>query len=151
MIPGRTTQQRIVLDRAGVFRGACAEYCGGPHALMALQVVAMPAADFTAWLASQAAPAASHTGRGSELFLAAGCGGCHAIRGTAAAGSIGPDLTHIGSRRSVGLDTLPLTSGNLARFIVDGQHLKPGNLMPPFRILAEAELQAIAVYLAGLR
>ena len=151
MIPGRTTHLRVVPERAGVFRGACAEYCGGPHALMAFEVVAMPPADFETWLASQAAPATDAAGRGHELFVAAGCGGCHAIRGTLAAGTIGPDLTHIGSRRSVGLDTLPLTKANLARFIADGQHIKPGNLMPPFRIFTENELDAIAVYLAGLR
>jgi cytochrome c oxidase subunit 2 len=151
MIPGRTTHLRVVPDRPGVFRGACAEYCGGPHALMALEVVAMPAADFEVWLASQSAPATSVAARGNKLFLDAGCGGCHAIRGSEAVGTIGPDLTHIGSRRSVGLDTLPLTSANLARFIADGQHIKPGNLMPPFRIFTEDELNAIAAYLAGLR
>jgi cytochrome c oxidase subunit 2 len=151
MIPGRTTHLRVVPEREGVFRGACAEYCGGPHALMAIEAVAMSPADFEAWLASQAAPAPDVAGRGRELFLAAGCGGCHAIRGTLAGGTIGPDLTHIGSRRSVGLDTLPLTNANLARFIADGQHVKPGNLMPPFRIFSEDELDAIAAYLAGLR
>jgi cytochrome c oxidase subunit II len=155
MIPGRTTHLRLRADHAGVFRGQCAEYCGGPHALMALEVVAMPSAEFDTWLHGQAQsaaePASQVTMRGRELFLAAGCGACHAVRGTAAAGKVGPDLTHLGSRRSVGLDTAAMTQANIARFIRDGQHIKPGNLMPPFRIFAPEELDAIARYLAGLR
>ena len=155
MIPGRTTQLRVQADSPGVFRGQCAEYCGGPHALMALEVVAMRADEFDAWLASQSGPAAAAQSaageRGKALFLAAGCGGCHAVRGTDAAGAVGPDLTHIGSRRSIGVDTLPMTQANLARFIVNGQHVKPGNRMPPFRIFAEAELDALTTYLAELR
>ena len=155
MIPGRTTQLRVQADGPGVFRGQCAEYCGGPHALMALEVVAMRGDEFQAWLASQSRPAeaaqSAAAERGRALFLAAGCGGCHTVRGTEAAGVVGPDLTHIGSRRSIGVDTLPLTQANLARFIVNGQHVKPGNRMPPFRIFAEAELDALTTYLAGLR
>jgi cytochrome c oxidase subunit 2 len=85
------------------------------------------------------------------VFLAAGCGACHAVRGTAAAGTLGPDLTHIGARRSVGIDTLPLTRENLLRFIVDGQHVKPGNPMPEFRFLQPQERDALAAYLLGLK
>jgi cytochrome c oxidase subunit II len=155
MIPGRTTHLRLRADQPGVFRGQCAEYCGGPHALMAFEVVALSAPDFEAWLAGQAKPAAepvsAQARRGRDLFLSAGCGGCHAVRGTQASGKVGPDLTHLASRRSVGLDTLPMTEANIQRFIHDGQHLKPGNLMPPFRIFPPADLDAIAVYLAGLR
>ena len=73
------------------------------------------------------------------------------MRGTAAAGTIGPDLTHLGSRRSVGADTLPLTQRNLVRFIADGQHVKPGNRMPPFRIFTADEQEALSAYLLSLR
>jgi cytochrome c oxidase subunit 2 len=155
MIPGRTTHLRLRADQPGVFRGQCAEFCGGPHALMAFEVVVLSEPDFAAWLQGQAAPGeeptSSQARRGRDLFLAAGCGACHTIRGTAAGGTIGPDLTHLGSRRSVGLDTLTMSEANIRRFIRDGQHLKPGNLMPPFRILADPDLDAIAAYLAGLR
>jgi cytochrome c oxidase subunit 2 len=155
MIPGRTTELRLTADEPGVYRGQCAEYCGGPHALMAIEVVALPAAEFEVWLESQGRPGAEPSTdlarRGRELFLQAGCGGCHTVRGTPAAGTIGPDLTHLASRRSVGLDTLPLTAANIALFIRDGQHIKPGNAMPPFRIFAPADLDAVAAYLADLR
>jgi len=155
MVPGRTTHLRLLAFQPGVYRGQCAEYCGGPHALMALDVVAMPAATFDAWLAAQAASAAEPQGeiarQGRELFLAAGCGSCHSVRGTQATGRIGPDLTRIGERRMIGAGTLSLSKANLQRFIVSGQHVKPGNLMPPFRIFSDQEAEAIATYLAGLR
>jgi cytochrome c oxidase subunit II len=154
MIPGRTTHLHLRADHPGVLRGQCAEFCGGPHALMAFEVVVLSEPDFEQWLKGQAAPGAEPTSsearNGRDLFLAAGCGGCHTVRGTAAAGTIGPDLTHLGSRRSVGLDTLPLNEANIRQFIRDGQHIKPGNLMPPFRIFPDPDLDAIAVYLAGL-
>lgn len=155
MIPGRTTHLQLEPSTPGNFRGQCAEYCGGPHALMALEVVAMPADAFDAWRARQTEPAAEpatpDAQRGRDLFLASGCGGCHAIRGTEATGAIGPDLTHLASRRSVGLDTTPLTPAAIAAFIRDGQHIKPGNLMPPFRIFTPDELAALSSYLAELK
>lgn len=155
MIPGRTTHLHLLAERAGTYRGQCAEYCGGAHALMALAVIAMPPADYDAWLAREAAPAPSPTSaqeqRGHDLILAAGCGACHTVRGTPAAGMVGPDLTHLGSRRSVGIDTLPLDAANLVAFITDGQHIKPGNTMPPFRNLAADDASAIAAYLLSLK
>jgi cytochrome c oxidase subunit II len=154
MIPGRTTQLRLTAERPGIYRGQCAEYCGGPHALMAFEVLAMPASDYAAWLKRAAAPAIIPTSevnlRGQSLFLATGCGACHTVRGTSAAGTLGPDLTHIGARRSVGIDTLPLTRENLVRFITDGQHVKSGNLMPEFRVLQPPELDALTTYLLSL-
>lgn len=155
MIPGRTTRLRLTAERPGIYRGQCAEYCGGPHALMAFHVVAMPASEYAAWLQREATPAATPATdverRGQSLLVAAGCGACHTVRGTAAKGTLGPDLTHIGARRSVGIDTLPLTQENLVRFIVDGQHVKPGNLMPEFRIFQHEEREALAAYLLSLK
>jgi cytochrome c oxidase subunit 2 len=155
MIPGRANRLRLKADRPGVYRGQCAEYCGGPHALMALEIIAAPQAEFDAWLAAgqRAAPIATGEAErhGSELFLAAGCGGCHTVRGTAAEGTIGPDLSRVGERRFLAAATIPAGRENLARFIADGQSLKPGNLMPPFRIFTPAELDALAAYLASLK
>jgi cytochrome c oxidase subunit 2 len=155
MIPGRTTGLRLAAARPGVYRGQCAEYCGGPHALMALPIVAMPAAEHAIWLTREAGPArepASETERrGKSIFLAAGCGGCHAIRGTEAQATIGPDLTWIGARRSVALDTMPLTAANLERFLIHGQSIKPGNSMPEFRVLSPADREALVTYLLSLR
>ena len=155
MIPGRRHRLKLAAAKPGIYRGQCAEYCGGAHALMSLEVVALPEADFASWLASARDRAAEPSGeierRGRDLFLSAGCGSCHAVRGTSAKGEIGPDLTRVGERRYIAAATLPTSRENLARFIVDGQHLKPGNGMPPFRVFSAAELDAVAAYLASLR
>ncbi len=153
MIPGRSNRLRLTATRVGTYRGQCAEYCGGPHALMAKDVVVMEPQDFDAWLAAPTAsqPAGEVEARGSALFIAAGCGGCHAVRGTMAAGVIGPDLSRVGGRLSIAAATLPNTPANLARFIGNGQHIKPGNHMPPFSVLSPTDRDAIAAYLAGLK
>jgi cytochrome c oxidase subunit II len=155
MIPGRRNVLRLAADVPGVSRGQCAEYCGGAHALMSFHVVAMPEPEFQAWLARETAPAEAPSGtleqQGLMLFLSHGCGACHAIRGTEAAGTIGPDLTHVGGRMSLAAATLPNDEATLARWITDNQHIKPENLMPPFRIFSESELAAVARYLASLK
>ena len=155
MIPGRINRLRLKAQRAGVYRGQCAEFCGGPHALMALEIVALPKAEFEAWLAKGRHPArtpASEAGRrGAELFLQAGCGSCHTVRGIAAEGTIGPDLSRVGERRHLAAATIPGGRESLAKFIADGQKLKPGNLMPPFRLFTPPELDALAGYLESLK
>ena len=154
MIPGRTNVLRMRAIRAGLFRGQCAEFCGAQHTLMAFHVVALDKADFDAWWASavqparQPAPGLRETGQ--RLFVSAGCGACHAIRGTPAAGDLGPDLTLVGARPSLAAGTLPNTVGAMAGWIASAQHLKPGNRMPSFAQLDGRELRAIAAYLAGL-
>jgi cytochrome c oxidase subunit 2 len=155
MIPGRKTLLHLLANEPGISRGQCAEYCGGPHAFMSIYVVAMEEELFQRWLSQQNAPAMSPANpierRGSELFLAAGCGGCHAIRGTDARGTIGPDLTHVASRLSLAAATLPNNESAFARWIVDNQHIKPENRMPPFRLFTEAELTSLSAYLASLQ
>lgn len=154
MIPGRTTTLRLAADRAGIYRGICAEYCGGAHAFMALDVIAMAKDDYEAWLRNAAiarTPSTESSRRGAELFARSGCGGCHAIGGTAANGTIGPDLTTLASRRWVAAGLLPMSEDSLARFIADGQHLKPGNKMPPFRIFSGDELRALTSFLGELK
>lgn len=155
MIPGRTTTLSLAATTPGVSRGQCAEYCGGAHALMSFQVVAMAPDDFAAWSQREAAPAVAprdaDAQQGQALFLSSGCGGCHTVRGTAARGTIGPDLTHVGGRLSLAAATLPNSPGALRRWITDNQHVKPENRMPPFRIFSDDELAALAAYLYGLK
>lgn len=155
MIPGRTNRLLLSADRAGVFGGQCAEFCGLQHTFMAFAVVAEPAEDYRAWLSRErqpaAAPATEALRRGHEAFIAAGCGGCHAVRGTAANGRIGPDLTHVGGRRSIGAGMLTNNAGTLATWIAGSQHIKPGNGMPSFEILDSPTLHAIAGWLESLK
>lgn len=151
LIPGKDNRLRLLADRAGVFRGQCAEYCGGPHAQMALYVVAEEPAAFDAWRAAQRRPQppANEFAAGRDVFLSY-CYACHTVRGTEADGEIGPDLTHFASRLALGAGILPNDTANVAGWIGSNQHLKPGNLMPEFRALAPRELDALVAYLGSL-
>jgi cytochrome c oxidase subunit 2 len=146
MVPGRVNRLRLQADRAGVYRGQCAEYCGGAHALMAFHVVAEDAGRFEEWRSQQRENAAAP----HPLFLSR-CASCHTVRGTEARGTLGPDLTHLGSRISLGAGILPNNRDSLARWIVSSQHIKPGNLMPATDGLAPEELRDLVAYLEGLK
>ena len=155
MIPGRTNRMVLHALEDGVFRGQCAEYCGGPHALMAFYVIAEPRDAFERWLDHEAQPvintddSAVTTGR--DLFISSGCGTCHTVRGTEADGKAGPDLTHVGSRHSLAAGILPNNIGTLAGWIADAQHIKPDNLMPSFNTFDGQSLRALAAYLESLK
>jgi cytochrome c oxidase subunit II len=155
MIPGRLTRLAIEPTRTGTFRGTCAEYCGASHALMAFSVVVMEPGAFRTWLATQARPASTPADagalRGEAAFMENGCTACHTIRGTPAAGVIGPDLTHVGSRRRIAAETLPNDPEALIRWIKQTDEIKPGVHMPAFRALGREDLSAMATYLGGLR
>jgi cytochrome c oxidase subunit II len=155
MIPGRTTTLTLAADRAGTWRGQCAEFCGAQHARMAFHTVAMAPQAFDAWLERQRQPPAPPSDpfleRGLEVFLSSGCGACHTVRGTEAAGTLGPDLTTMGSRPSVAAGTLPNNAGTIAGWIASSQHLKPGNKMPSFDALSGPDLRAVAAYLESLK
>jgi cytochrome c oxidase subunit II len=154
MIPGRRNRLALEPTRTGVFGGTCAEYCGTSHALMRFDVVVLEQADFAVWLTHQHAPAQPPAqplaARGQELFLANGCGACHTVRGTPATGVVGPDLTHVGSRLSLGAGLLPNEPEAFLRWIAYTEHVKPGVHMPAFGMLPPEDLHALAVYLDGL-
>jgi cytochrome c oxidase subunit 2 len=155
LIPGRATRLALEPTRAGVFRGACAEYCGASHARMAFTVVVLEPDAFDQWLVSQAQPVAAPADalrvRGESAFMANGCTACHTIRGTAATGAIGPDLTHVGSRLRLAAGTLANDPESFARWIREADRIKPGVHMPAFRALPAGDLAALAAYLDGLR
>ena len=151
MIPGRVNRLTLEATRTGVFRGVCAEYCGTSHALMAFDAVVLERAAFRDWLDQQRRPAAIRQSRGLDLFLANGCGACHALRGTPADGVLGPDLTHVGSRRRLAAGILPNDDHALARFIAKTEAVKPGVQMPAYGMLPAGDLRAIAEYLEALQ
>ena len=153
MVPGQKNPFWIQADKPGVYRGQCAEYCGLQHALMAFVVVALAPEEFEEWLADKqktpAEPATAELQRGREIYIAASCDNCHAIRGISEA-RVGPDLTHIGSRLSLGAGILRNNRGNLAGWIANPQPLKPGNRMPPSYLRSD-ELMALVTYLESLK
>ena len=155
MIPGRTTHLALTATRTGLFRGVCAEYCGTSHALMSFVVEVMEKSAFDRWLEQQAsaadAPASQVDARGQQLFLQNGCGACHTIRGTRAAGVIAPDLTHFGSRFSLGAGVLTNDSAALEQWITHPNRIKPAVHMPAFGMLPPGDRAALAQYLKGLQ
>jgi len=155
MIPGKVNRMRMQARDAGVYRGQCAEFCGGPHAMMAFYVVAHDEEDYGRWEARQLEPARVPDDpwlrSGHDLFMTSGCSACHAIRGTPAMGMNGPDLTRVGSRVSLAAGNFPVHQGTLAGWIANTQGVKPGNNMPAFPVFLGVELRALAAYLESLQ
>jgi cytochrome c oxidase subunit 2 len=154
LIPGRETTMSLRADTAGEYRAQCAEFCGYQHARMALFVIAQPQADYDNWVDTQRKPAPEPADdlrkRGRQVFETSTCAMCHAIQGTKAQATRGPDLTHVAGRRSLGAGVLANTSADRAAWVVDAQAVKPGVNMPP-QPLSHEDLQAILAYLDTLQ
>jgi cytochrome c oxidase subunit 2 len=155
MLPGRIHHIRLQADRPGVYRGQCAEFCGEQHARMALHVVARPPDEFERWLRAQAraaeAPREPAAQRGAKVFAEQRCGACHSVRGLGPEASIGPDLTHLGSRLHLAAGTLPMRPEALREWLADPQRVKPGARMPSYERLDAESLAALVVFLGQLR
>jgi cytochrome c oxidase subunit 2 len=155
MIPGRATELALEAERIGTYLGACGEYCGASHAQMRFHVVVLEPAAYQAWLQQQQRPAQPAMGQlarvGESTFQRVGCGACHTVRGTAARGSVGPDLTHLGGRRGLAAAALPNDVAALQRWLAHPKALKPSARMPPYAALGRDELRALAGYLKGLQ
>jgi cytochrome c oxidase subunit 2 len=153
-IPGRVNESWLQADSPGRYRGQCAEFCGLQHTNMAVYVVADAPTDFEAWLANESSDADEPVGdvaeQGRDLFVESSCAGCHAIRGTEASAEVGPDLTHLMARETLGAGILPMGPKELGNFVMDPQGTKPGMSMPPSE-LTNSELSAVLTYLQGLR
>ena len=154
MIPGRENAILLDASRAGTYEGLCSEFCGPAHAQMLLRVIAEPPAAFSAWLANMARPAALPSSgparEGAQLFTSRGCGGCHQLRGTEAAGLVGPDLTHLATRATLAAGVIPNEPAELEAWIHDPQAIKPGNRMPDLG-LSGSEVHVLATFLESLR
>jgi len=153
MTPGKVSSVAITAERPGIFRGECAEFCGLQHARMTLRVLALEPGEFESWRRAQlrdpVPPATPAARAGQRVFLST-CAACHTIEGTEAAGQVGPDLTHLASRRTIAGGTLENTRGNLGGWISDPQAIKRGAQMPPASLDGD-ELQALLDYLGTLK
>jgi cytochrome c oxidase subunit 2 len=140
-------------DKPGVYQGVCSEFCGTQHAWMRFEVVAEPPDQFAAWVRRQQQAAARPTGnaaRGQQVFRELTCVNCHAIQGVDTKSNAGPDLTHLASRRQLGSGIVPNTPENLRRWLVDPQQVKPGVLMPNFK-LSDEQIEHLLAYFATLQ
>jgi cytochrome c oxidase subunit 2 len=153
-IPGQVNKTWLEADRPGIYRGQCAEYCGQQHAHMAFEVIADSPDRFMAWwndqLQTGAATTQDHANADGQNAFVAKCGICHTVRGTQAGGNLGPDLTHVMSRRTIGAASLPNTPGYLSAWIANPQHVKPGNYMPVLNLSGQ-ELASIRSYVQTLK
>lgn len=150
MIPGVANSQLLVANDPGTYRGQCAEFCGLQHAHMSVEVIAQSRRAFDMWLAHQKQLARPSSSAGARLFQQKACGGCHTIRGTAAHGGVGPDLTHLASRATLAALTEVNTPSNLRYWIQHPQQVKPGAKMPDLP-LTGSDWDALAAYLETLR
>jgi cytochrome c oxidase subunit 2 len=154
LIPGDPTAFNFTVDRAGTYRGMCAEFCGLQHAHMDFSVIAEAPEAFQAWkqaqIVSAKEPSDAETARGRNVFMTHSCVMCHTIRGTSAGSRVGPDLTHLASRGAIAANLLPNNTGALAGWILDPQRMKPGTEMPP-NDLSGGDLQALVTYLQSLQ
>jgi len=160
LIPTRINYLTLQSDQTGVYRGVCAEFCGLQHAHMGFMVVAQSNDDFNDWLNAQQQDAATPTDdtakRGQQVFVSAGCVFCHTVRGLddkeidRSGVDLGPDLTHLSSRLTIAGASLTQNKGNLAGWIIDVDHVKPGSLMPSMNLNSQ-DLQSLLAYLATLR
>jgi cytochrome c oxidase subunit 2 len=151
LVPGQRNVLHLRADKAGTYRGQCAEFCGLQHTHMAFLVIAEPPAQFERWVDEQSRSAVSTSGlAGQDVFARVSCAGCHTVRGTEANGTLGPDLTHFASRRTLGALTAANTADNLRQWVVDAQSMKKGSLMPPVPMSPD-EVDAVVEYLETLR
>ncbi len=154
MIPGRVTEIHLQPTRIGRYRGECAEFCGLQHAHMAFDVIVESQQDYQRWRAQQLATPPPPTDplqqHGQQVFLSTACSLCHAVSGTSAFGQVGPDLSHVGSRKTLAAGTLPNTPESLNRWLANPQQIKPGNHMPTVALTTQ-ERDALVAYLGALR
>ncbi len=154
LIPGRDNRIAFTAASTGLYRGQCAEFCGLQHAHMSLFVVADPPDQFEAWRNAQlgraADPATDEQRIGRQIVVGKACASCHTVRGTSAAGVLGPDLTHVASRSYIAAGLLPTTRGSIAAWVADPQTVKPGNNMPMVPLTGD-ELRAVSAYLTSLK
>jgi len=156
LTPGHTTRILLTPSAEGRYYGQCAEFCGASHANMRLRVVVDDAAAFRTWAARERAPAPpplarSLEARGQEVFGRSACIACHTLAGVPTAqGTIGPNLSHVGSRGTIGAGLLRNTADTMRLWIANAPALKPGSLMPAMDMPAE-DLDAIVAFLRSRR
>ena len=154
LVPGLKNRLWLQADKAGTYRGECAEFCGHQHAKMSFLVIAEPATQFATWYEGQLLAASPPTDTvrkaGLATFEGKSCAMCHTIRGTDAGGHVGPDLTHLASRRTLAAAAIPNTRGHLGGWIIEPQSIKPGTQMPSNN-LTSSELNSLLAYLEGLK
>lgn len=178
MVPSEGNYMWFQADEPGEYFGQCAEYCGTSHSNMKFKVIAVTQLEFDTWLLNQTKPAVTSIDplalEGAATFKSAGCTGCHSTKTVVKKGSkgrIGPNLTHVASRRHLAAGMMDNTDGhggvvndgylqnNLRKWLEEPSSIKPGNIMSaqaavytdPNRALSEAQISSLVSYLTTLK
>jgi cytochrome c oxidase subunit 2 len=153
VVPHRVNRLVMTPDTPGEYPGQCAEYCGLSHANMRFRVIVHEKGEWEKWVKAQQAPPVEPTDplaqQGKQVFSASACVGCHTIKGVAA-GQIGPDLTHFGSRKTFAGGMMAVTPENVAKWVEKPEHMKPGSRMPDLGMSGD-QGKALAAYLLSLK
>ncbi len=177
-IPDHVNKMWIDPHVPGVYVGQCGQFCGLEHAKMLIRVYVDTPQDFQRWITKQQQPALqaasqpaanstagansgqappkleeanlSEAAAGQQVFQTNACMNCHAIDGTSANGRFGPNLTHFGSRDTLGSGIAANNLDNLKNWIRNPGDMKDGALMPAMQ-LNETQLEQVSVYLQSLK
>jgi cytochrome c oxidase subunit 2 len=151
MFPNQVNHMWFNPEKAGMYVGQCAQFCGVEHAKMLLRVYVQTPEDFAAWV-NQQQPGVQDpaVAEGRQVFESQACISCHVVRGTAANGKFGPDLTHFGSRDTLASGAADNTPANLKLWIQDPDYVKPGSLMPAMQLSSD-QMDKIVAYLETLK
>lgn len=151
-IPGYVNENWMKIDKAGTYRGECAELCGVYHGFMPIVVKAVPQAEFDKWVANQkkvggssgssTTPAAPPKAMTKQALLTEGkkayathCAVCHQTSGKGLPPTF-PAL--VGS---------PIATGPVAGHINIVLHGKAGTTMQAFsEQLTPEEIASIITY-----
>jgi cytochrome c oxidase subunit II len=149
-IPGQINVIRIRADVPGLYRGHCAEFCGGQHARMGFHVEAhdeRALRERLELLTARSRPLdPTEAGPGAAAF-ATHCARCHSVDATRQTDVRAPNLAGLVDRHFLGAGTLRNDSDNLRLWLRDHQAIKPGNLMPDHSDIPSDTLDAIADFL----
>jgi len=147
LVPGHPNYIWLSSSKPGTYLGACAEFCGPQHANMRIRVIVQTREDFDAWQRQQlkfpTPPASGEAAMGAKLFNSMGCANCHLT-------DVGPNLTHISTRETIGAGVLTNTPENLKMWLLNPQAYKPGSYMPNMK-LSEKQVNQVVAYLETLK
>jgi len=155
LVPGMTNHVHVEASQPGLYDGECAEYCGLQHAKMRFAIIAEPEPAYQAFVThlreEATTPETPEAQRGFQLFMTGPCMTCHTVRGTAARGTVGPDLTHLGVRHTIAAGYYPKDLATLHAWVMNAPSLKPGTRMPAMTRYDGAQLADLVAYLESLR
>jgi cytochrome c oxidase subunit 2 len=151
LIPNHPNEMWYEPTTPGMYVGQCAQFCGVEHAKMLIRVYVDTPQQFAAWVNDQRQIGVqdAKVAAGRQIFETEACMNCHTVNGTAAKGTVGPDLTHLMSRATIAAGAALNTPENLRKWIQNPATFKDGALMPAMQ-LSDEQVDQVVAYLTTL-